>query len=78
MDNCSIFLPLDFSRLTRGRKNCHHEVKECYRIRILDSDQGGSLLGDLPDQATKLKLALRSSIGRSVDRQLLHFSPTRL
>ena len=44
----------------------------------LDSDQGGRLSGDLLDQATKPKLALRSSIGRSVDRQLLHFSPTRL
>ena len=56
-----------------GRVQQNHkgmtEVKENYRIRILDSDQDGRLSDDLPDQATKLKLALRSSIGRSVDRQ---------
>ena len=37
-----------------------------------DSDQGGCMLGDLLDQATKLNLALRSLKGRRVDRKFLH------
>ena len=51
--------------------------KNLSRILTLDSNQGGCLLGDLLDQATKLTLALRSQKGRSVDWKFLHLFHTR-
>ena len=54
-----------------------HGQKNLSRILTLDSNQGGCLLGDLLDQATKLTLALRSQKGRSVDWKFLHLFHTR-
>ena len=55
-------------------QSCRHMAwsKNLSRILTLDSNQGGCLLGDLLDQATKLTLALRSQKGRSVDWKFLH------
>ena len=60
-------------------QSCRHMAwsKNLSRILTLDSNQGGCLLGDLLDQATKLTLALRSQKGRSVDWKFLHLFHTR-
>ena len=46
--------------------------KEHHRSRKLDSNQEGRRLVDLTEQATGLRLTLRSSLGRSVNRRWFH------